>query len=154
MVYHWYICCLVSVHELRPGFNTIALVASFERQCFRVCWHHIHGECCKCQPNCKLPLNVRSAFIACLTQYSVMILILFKDHPLAFSSRNLPPEIKVSPKWVWHLLPLSAALLLGFHLAICSPSALALASTHTLLGRVTLNLQWLAPSRYIHCSKK
>jgi hypothetical protein len=54
---------------------------------------------------------------------------------------------------VWHLLPLPAALLLGFHLAICSPSAPALASTHTLLGWVTLNLQCLAPSGYIHCSK-
>ena len=52
-------------------------------------------------------------------------LLLFQDHSLAFSTRNQPPEIKASPKWVWHLLQLPAALLLGYHLAICSPSALA-----------------------------
>jgi hypothetical protein len=94
-------------------------------------------------------------------------LLLFKDHPLAFSTRNLSPEIKVSPKWVWRLVPLPAAVLLGLHLAICSPSALACivqvtpphsplsprlsltSRTQAVLGRVTLNLQWLAPSRNI-----
>jgi hypothetical protein len=72
---------------------------------------------------------------------------------------------KLFPKWVWHLLPLPAALLFGLQLfdlfTICpglspvwyrypchnpaSPEFSLASSTHAL----TLNLQWLAPSRYI-----